>query len=56
MCDDKCMAARTGRPSSITGASARTDNDEGNALIGAIVVDGEIPNEAKLARPPRHRP
>jgi PQQ system protein len=31
-------------------------NDEGRGLMGAIVVLGEVPEEAKLDRPPQPRP
>jgi PQQ system protein len=31
-------------------------NDEGRGLMGAIVVMGEVPEEAKLDRPPQPRP
>jgi PQQ system protein len=33
-----------------------TGNDEGRGLTGAIVVDGEVPPEARLDRPPQPRP
>ncbi|HLR96028.1 MAG TPA: MSMEG_3727 family PQQ-associated protein [Jiangellaceae bacterium] len=33
-----------------------TGNDEGRGLTGAIVVGGEVPDEAKLDRPPQPRP
>jgi len=33
-----------------------TGNDEGRGLTGAIVVGGEVPDEAKLDRPPQKRP
>src|SRR5437764_1322484 len=33
-----------------------TGNDEGRGLIGAIVVMGEAPPEARLDRPPQPRP
>lgn len=36
--------------------SSRTGNDEGRGLTGAIVVQGEVPDEAKLDRPPQPRP
>jgi PQQ system protein len=36
--------------------SSRTGNDEGRGLTGAIVVQGEVPEEAKLDRPPQPRP
>ena len=35
---------------------SRTGNDEGGGLTGTIVVGGEVPDEAKLARPPQPRP
>ena len=35
---------------------SRTGNDEGRGLTGAIVVQGEAPDEAKLDRPPQPRP
>jgi PQQ system protein len=35
---------------------SRTGNDEGRGLTGAIVVQGEAPEEAKLDRPPQPRP
>lgn len=35
---------------------SRTGNDEGSGLNGAIVVLGEVPDEAKLDRPPQRRP
>ena len=35
---------------------SRTGNDEGMGLTGAIVVGGEVPDEAKLDRPPQPRP
>ncbi len=31
-------------------------NDEGRGLMGAIVVMGDVPDEAKLDRPPQPRP
>ncbi|MDQ4062739.1 MAG: copper oxidase [Actinomycetota bacterium] len=31
-------------------------NDEGRGLMGAIVVMGDVPEEAKLDRPPQPRP
>ena len=31
-------------------------NDEGRGLMGAIVVLGDVPDEAKLDRPPQPRP
>ena len=34
----------------------RTGNDEGGGLTGTIVVGGEVPDEAKLDRPPQPRP
>ena len=33
-----------------------TGNDEGRGLTGAIVVSGEVPEEARLDRPPQPRP
>ncbi|MQA17247.1 MAG: copper oxidase [Pseudonocardiaceae bacterium] len=33
-----------------------TGNDEGRGLTGAIVVGGEVPDEAKLDRPTQPRP
>jgi len=36
--------------------ASRTGNDEGRGLTGAIVVSGEVPDEAKLDRPPQPRP
>jgi PQQ system protein len=33
-----------------------TGNDEGRGLIGAIVVSGDVPSEARLDRPPQPRP
>ena len=33
-----------------------TGNDEGRGLTGAIVVDGDVPDEARLDRPPQPRP
>ncbi len=35
---------------------SRTGNDEGRGLTGAIVVEGEAPDEARLDRPPQPRP
>ena len=35
---------------------SRTGNDEGRGLTGTIVVTGEVPDEAKLDRPPPPRP
>jgi PQQ system protein len=35
---------------------SRTGNDEGRGLTGAIVVQGEVPEEARLDRPPQPRP
>jgi PQQ system protein len=35
---------------------SRTGNDEGRGLTGTIVVGGEVPDEAKLDRPPQPRP
>jgi len=31
-------------------------NDEGRGLMGTIVVMGDVPDEAKLDRPPQPRP
>lgn len=36
--------------------SSRTGNDEGRGLTGAILVQGEAPEEARLDRPPQPRP
>ena len=36
--------------------SSNLGNDEGQGLFGAIVVMGEVPEEAKLDRPPQPRP
>ncbi|MBN9102430.1 MAG: copper oxidase [Pseudonocardia sp.] len=36
--------------------SSTTGNDEGRGLVGAIVISGEVPDEAKLDRPPQPRP
>jgi PQQ system protein len=33
-----------------------TGNDEGRGLTGAIVVGGDVPDEARLDRPPQPRP
>ncbi len=33
-----------------------TGNDEGRGLTGAIVIGGEVPDEAKEDRPPQPRP
>src|SRR5438045_9344088 len=33
--------------------SSTTGNDEGRGLTGAIVVGGNVPDEAKLDRPPQ---
>ncbi|MBW0090973.1 copper oxidase [Pseudonocardia sp. KRD-184] len=33
-----------------------TGNDEGRGLTGAIVIGGEVPDHAKLDRPPQPRP
>ncbi len=33
-----------------------TGNDEGRGLTGAIVIGGEVPESAKLDRPPQPRP
>jgi PQQ system protein len=35
---------------------SRTGNDEGRGLTGAIVVEGDTPQEARLDRPPQPRP
>jgi PQQ system protein len=35
---------------------SRTGNDEGRGLTGAIVVQGEVPDEARLDRPLQPRP
>ncbi len=35
---------------------SRTGNDEGRGLTGTIVVGGEVPEEARLDRPPQPRP
>jgi PQQ system protein len=35
---------------------SRTGNDEGRGLTGTIVVSGEVPEEARLDRPPQPRP
>ena len=35
---------------------SRTGNDEGRGLTGAIVVQGDAPEEARLDRPPQPRP
>jgi PQQ system protein len=35
---------------------SRTGNDEGGGLTGTIVVGGEVPDSAKLDRPPQPRP
>jgi PQQ system protein len=35
---------------------SKTGNDEGRGLTGAIVISGEVPDEAKLDRPPQPRP
>jgi PQQ system protein len=35
---------------------SRTGNDEGRGLTGAIVVQGDTPQEAKLDRPPQPQP
>ena len=35
---------------------SRTGNDEGRGLTGAIVVEGDAPEEARLDRPPQPRP
>jgi PQQ system protein len=36
--------------------SSNIGNDEGRGLIGAIVVQGDAPPEARLDRPPQPRP
>jgi PQQ system protein len=36
--------------------SSPTGNDEGRGLTGAIVVMGEVPQEARLDRPKQPRP
>jgi len=36
--------------------SSTTGNDEGRGLTGAIVVRGEVPDDAKLDRPAQPRP
>jgi len=36
--------------------ASTTGNDEGRGLTGAIIVSGEVPDEAKLDRPPQPRP
>ena len=36
--------------------SSPTGNDEGRGLVGAIVVEGDAPPEARLDRPPQPRP
>ena len=36
--------------------SSNVGNDEGQGLFGAIVVLGDVPEEAKLDRPPQPRP
>jgi PQQ system protein len=35
---------------------SRTGNDEGRGLTGAIVVQGDAPEEARLDRPPQPQP
>ena len=35
---------------------SRTGNDEGRGLTGTIVVGGDVPDEARLDRPPQPRP
>ena len=35
---------------------SRTGNDEGRGLTGAIVVQGDTPEEARLDRPPQPQP
>jgi PQQ system protein len=36
--------------------SSNIGNDEGRGLIGAIVVGGDVPESARLDRPPQPRP
>ena len=36
--------------------SSRTGNDEGRGLTGVIVVQGNVPEEARLDRPPQPQP
>ena len=36
--------------------SSAVGNDEGRGLIGTIVIGGEVPDHAKLDRPPQPRP
>ena len=36
--------------------NSNVGNDEGRGLMGAIVVLGDVPEEAKLDRPPQPRP
>lgn len=36
--------------------SSNIGNDEGRGLFGAIVVRGDVPEEARLDRPPQPRP
>src|SRR5262245_36118525 len=36
--------------------SSPIGNDEGRGLVGAIVVMGDVPKEARLDRPPQPRP
>ncbi len=36
--------------------SSTTGNDEGRGLTGALVMGGEVPDSAKLDRPPQPRP
>ena len=36
--------------------SSNVGNDEGRGLIGAIVVRGDVPESARLDRPPQPRP
>ena len=36
--------------------SSNVGNDEGRGLMGAIVVMGDVPEEARLDRPPQPRP
>jgi len=36
--------------------SSPIGNDEGRGLVGAIVVLGDVPQEARLDRPPQPQP
>jgi PQQ system protein len=36
--------------------SSTTGNDEGRGLCGALVLGGEVPDSAKIDRPPQPRP